>query len=72
MTGRAEAMSNESGTTVGIYLLNINEYHRVGLFVKFDQIKNPEIPLRNVSLSHVATLHGLLRMYAFDYTRGAL
>lgn len=72
MTNSADPMSVENGTAVIVRLLHFIEYRQTDLFVRFKQIKNPDIPLRDFSLPHVRSLLALFHKYGSDFSRGSL
>lgn len=57
MTDTADAMFVENGTAVNDRVFNIADYHQTSLFLRIEQIEDPSIPLRDVSLSHVTAQH---------------
>lgn len=72
MLNRADAMSGENCIAVARCVLNVSEYHQTNLFVRIEQMEDPDIPLREDRLSHVTSLRPSFGMYGFDYFRGIL
>lgn len=60
--------SIKNGTAVNIRVFNINDCHHMDLFVRIKQIEDPDVPLRDVSLSHMTSMRALLCIYSFDYS----
>lgn len=56
MTDRVDVMSVENGTTVTVLVFNVSDYLQADSFVRIKQIKDSDVPLRNVCLSHVTSL----------------
>lgn len=59
-------MSAERGTAVIVRVINVRDYHRMDLLLRTNQIKDSDIPQRNVSLSHVISIGVSFRMYGFE------
>lgn len=65
-------MSVENGTTVSTCVSKVRVYRQVDQFVKIELFKVRFIPLRDISWSHVTSVHSLLRIYGVDYSRYTL
>lgn len=72
VTDRADATSIENSIAVRFRVFNMSDYHQKDLFVRVEQTENPDIPLRDVKLSHVPLLCASFRMYLFYYSRETL
>lgn len=72
MIDKADEMSAENSTAVNFCVFNIRDDHQMHLFVRFEQIYNSDILLRDFILSHVTSLPSLYSMYGFDYVRGTI
>lgn len=72
MTDTTDEMSVEKSTTSNVSVVNISDYHQTDLFLRNEQVKHPDIPLRDVILSHVTSLRALFRLYGFGYSRSTL
>lgn len=64
-------MSVDNDTEVNVHCFKLSKYQQADLFVRVEQIEDPDIPLRDVNLLHVTSLHTSFHMYSFDYSRGA-
>lgn len=69
MTDKADAMYVENSTAINVRVVDLNNYHRAALFVIIEKVENSNIPLHDVSLSHVTSLRASLRRYDFNYFR---
>lgn len=72
LSDRVNTMPVGSGTTVNAWVLTAEGYHRAHLSVKLESSEDPDIPLRDASLSHVTFFCALFRRYGFDFSWGTL
>lgn len=59
----------EKGLSFNVLVFNESDYYQANLFLKLYYKEDPDIPLRDVSLSHVTSLLALFCMYGLDYSR---
>lgn len=65
----ANEMLFANGTAGNVRFINFMEYHQADLFVRTERIEDLDVPLPDVSLSHVTYLRASFRMYGFDFSR---
>lgn len=69
---KVDVMSVEHGSAASFCDHDFNDYHHADSFVEIWQIEDPEILLRNVSLSYVTSLYAAFHIYGFEYFHGTL
>lgn len=67
LTSRADAVTVKHSTAVKFCIFNVNDYHQAELFARIDHIDDPDIPLRDASLSPVPSLRDSFGIYGFEY-----
>lgn len=71
-TNSSDPMSFKNGIADNVLVVNVSDYYRADLFVRIEQVESREIPLRTVSLFHMASLCASFRLYGFGYSHCAL
>lgn len=72
VTDRVDEMSLENGTAFNVRVLKVSDLHQADLFVRLEQVKSPDIPQGDVSLSPLNSLQTSFRLYGFDYSSGTI
>lgn len=53
-------------------LVNVSDHHHADLFLGIEQIEDPDIPLRDASLSHLTFPRAAFRMFHFQRSQGTI
>lgn len=56
MNNRVDAMSVENATTVNVRVFKMSDYRQSHFVARIEQIEDPDISLRDISLSRVESL----------------
>lgn len=72
MTDRVDDVSVENDAALSVYVFHVSACPQTNLFLRIKQIEDLGTLLRDVSLSHVASLRASLRLYDFNYSHSTL